>query len=69
MKLAVTILGYEIIAITLGDDTEYEEESDQDGIWAGETHNFERDPNPIDAQGEIPWSEYEDRGKGFGFHG
>jgi hypothetical protein len=66
MKLAISILGQEVFSVEIVRHGGAEGQEDHFGIGGGEAHNFERDPSPIDALGEIPWSEYEDRGR-FGF--
>lgn len=68
MKLRFVFLGFEVWSLELDSAPEVEAEEaecDVAGIGSGSAHNFERDLNPPDAQGEVPWDEYEDRGFGF----
>lgn len=66
MKMTVSILGTEVFSVELlilGGTAETPEEVECDGIRGGESHNFERDTNPLDPSREEPWYD-EDR---FGF--
>lgn len=68
MRLRFVVLGWEVWSLELdGGEPAADEEVEDDaaGIGSGSAHNFERDLNPPAAQGEVPWSEYEDRGFGF----
>ena len=77
MKLVISILGAEVFSIEISSQDGaqaladaisglVDDDDEKAGIGAGHTHNFERDADPPDALGEVPWSEYEDKG-GFGF--
>jgi hypothetical protein len=65
MILRLTILGHEVWRLELT-FTQSDADTDEDGlIGGGETHNFERDINPLDPADH--YGEWEDRHRSFGF--
>jgi hypothetical protein len=49
------IASLEYIDEPLEDDTE---KNNTENYTGGATHNFERDPNPLNADGEEPWDDF-----------
>jgi hypothetical protein len=75
VKIQLTIFGIEVFCLTLGDDpldalaravleAEEEESEEEAVIGGGTSHNFERDPTPLDPTDHF--GEWEDKLK-FGF--
>lgn len=67
MIFRLTIFGIEIFCLTLGNftvETEEEETEEETVIGGGTSHNFERDPFPLDPTDH--YGDWEDKLK-FGF--
>lgn len=67
MKIQLTIFGIEVFCLTLDPMSRAAPDDDDEEpqlIGGGETHNFERDPNPLDPTDH--YGEWEDTLK-FGF--
>lgn len=63
MIFRLTILGHEIFCLTLGDfiveDSE-DDDTEMTIVGGGSTHDFERDPEPLNPDDRYDWE--------FGFH-
>jgi hypothetical protein len=67
MVFRFTILGYEVwrLELTFTPDDADDEDDGPSLIGGGETHNFERDTNPLNPADH--YGEWEDRHRSFGF--
>ncbi|AYN57262.1 hypothetical protein SEA_BOOSTSEASON_89 [Mycobacterium phage BoostSeason] len=72
MHVRLAILGTEVLSLHVGrglvldvdalalDDVDDLDDDDPEPcqlVGGGASHNFERDPDPLSADGEVPWSE------------